>query len=252
MPNPSPDLDRFPCVLSLLYQIHECSQIKVPRHLGYWRSCAASWWCQSCCDGVSLYRLSRCLWHVTALVYLPWIVHVVDAWSAWGPLAHTCRTMSLWSLAILHEFMSLEPETVVKDVKRWLKRNYLPVISRVYFNLFAHICRNHQVCFLSFHFSFTFSVSDTWIPLDHVGSIAQGKVIGHIGHHMPQIDILTDAHMITHDKDIFTSNSHACSVNHVSTRSAWAQHESFALVLPTLPFRTKRSSETSVVTWWQD
>ena len=124
--------------------------------------------------------------------------------------------------------MSLEPETVVKDVKRWLKRNYLPVISRVYFNLFAHICRNHQVCFLSFHFSFTFSVSDTWIPLDHVGSIAQGKVIGHIGHHMPQIDILTDAHMITHDKDIFTSNSHACSVNHVSTRSAWAQHESSA------------------------
>lgn len=132
MPNPSLDLDRFPCVLSLLYQIHECSQIKVPRHLGYWRSCAASWWCQSCYDGVSLYRLSRCFWHVTALVYLPWIVHVVDAWSAWGPLAHTCRTMSLWSLAILHEFMSLEPETVVKDVKRWLKRNYLPVISRVY------------------------------------------------------------------------------------------------------------------------
>ena len=116
-------------VLSLLCQIHECSQMKVPRHLGYWRSCAASWWCRSCCDGVSLYNLSRCLWHVMALVHLPCIVRVVDAYCAWGPLAHICRTMSSWSLASLHEFMSLEPETVDKDVKRWLERNYQPSLE---------------------------------------------------------------------------------------------------------------------------
>lgn len=103
---------------------------------------------------------------------------------------------------------------------------------------------------MSFHFSFTFSVSDTWIPLDHVGSIAQGKVIGHIGHHMPsQIDILTDAHMIR-------ISSLAIHMLVLSTTSLLVQHELsmslLLLVLPTLPFRTKRSSETSVVTWWQD
>ena len=177
----------------------ECSQIKVPRHLGYWRSCAASWWCQSCCDGVSLYRLSRCLWHVTALVYLPWIVHVVDAWSAWGPLAHTCRTMSLWSLAILHEFMSLEPETVVKDVKRWLKRNYLPVISRVYFNLFAHICRNHQVCFLMFFvFSLFLHFFCFWY-LDPIGSCGFHRAGEGYWPHWPSHATNWHTHRCSHD-----------------------------------------------------